>query len=535
MKTRLPVVLTLCLALFAALPTWASARSTQLSVIQDDAKVIASGDQTRAATLDEMRGLGADVVKISVSWRDLANGGKPSNPDDPNAYPAGKWAPYDSAIQGAIARGLGVFVNLNGPAPDWASKGGGGATRPKASEFAHFARAVGTRYSGTFVPPGGTTPAPAPGGGGGGGGGPAPCIVPPLCGGTSAVASLFGGAPTAPSASAAQANALPAVKLWSVWNEPNLPVFLLPQRSSAKSHYPVSPTLYRNLYRAAYSGLAATGHGKDTILLGELLPVGKSSKTARSSIRPLEFLREVACVDRRYRAYKGNSAKVRGCTKFKAIPISGIAHHPYALAGGPTKRPPSSDDVTIGTLSRLTKVVDRLRARGRFSGPRRPPLWLTEFGVQTDPPDYLFGAPIKRVPTYLGMAERLAERNSRVYSYSQYPLVDDRTTSGFQSGLRFNNGKAKPGIYQEYKLPIFVRRTGSSSVSFWGGVRSADNGGTVTLFSRKGSKGKFTVLKKTVKLNKRGYFEVRVRASSASKRQFKFGFGKARSITVTAH
>ena len=66
-------------------------------------------------------------------------------------------------------------------------------------------------------------------------------------------------------------------------------------------------------------------------------------------------------------------------------------------------------------------------------------------------------------------------------------------------------------------------------------MRSADNGGAVTLFSRVGKKGKFTVLKKTVKLNKRGYFEVRVRASSASKRQFKFGFGKARSITVSAH
>lgn len=515
MNRRLPVVLILCLAALAALPTFASARSTQFSVIQDDAKVIASGDETRAATLDEMRGLGADVIKISISWRDLAGGGKPSNPDDPNAYPAGKWAPYDSAVQGAIARGLGVFLNINGPAPDWASKGRGGTVRPKASEFGHFARAVGTRYSGSFVPAGGTVPAPAPGGGGN----PAPCIVPPLCG----------------SAFASQSGALPAVKLWSVWNEPNLPVFLLPQRSSTRSHYPVSPTLYRNLYRAAYGGLAATGHGKDTILLGELLPVGKSSRTTRSSIRPLEFLREVACVNRRYHAYKGKSAKIRGCTKFKAIPISGIAHHPYALAGGPTKRPPSSDDVTIGTLSRLIKVVDRLRARHRFSGPRRPPLWLTEFGVQTDPPDYLFGAPIKRVPTYLGMAERLAEHNRRVYSYSQYPLVDDRTTSGFQSGLRFNNGKPKPGIYQEYKLPIFVRRTGSSSVSFWGGVRSADNGGTVTLFSRKGSKGKFTVLKKSVKLNKRGYFEARVRASSASKRQFKFGFGKARSITVTAH
>jgi hypothetical protein len=520
MNSRLPVAITLCLALLAALPAWASARSTQLSIIQDDAKVIASGDQTRGATLDEMRGLGADVIKISISWRDLANGGKPSNPDDPNAYPADKWAPYDSAVQGAIQRGLGVFLNINGPAPDWASKGSGGVTRPNAGAFGHFAKAVGTRYSGSFVPAGGTTP-PAPSPGGGGGGNPQPCIVPPLCGSASAFTS--------------QAGALPAVKLWSVWNEPNLPVFLLPQRSSTKSHYPVSPTLYRNLYRAAYGGLAATGHGKDTILLGELLPVGKSSKTTRSSIRPLDFLREVACVDRRYHAYRGTAAKVRGCKGFKAIPISGIAHHPYALAGGPTRRPPSSDDVTIGTLSRLTKVVDRLRARHRFSGPRLPPLWLTEFGVQTDPPDYLFGAPIKRVSTYLGMAERIAEHNSRVYSYSQYPLVDDRTTSGFQSGLRFNNGNVKPGIYQEYKLPIFVRRSGGSSVSFWGGVRSADNGGNVTLFSRKGSKGKFTVLKKTVKLNKRGYFEARVRASSASKRQFKFGFGKQRSITVTAH
>src|SRR6476659_8645288 len=142
MNSRLPVVLTLFLALFAALPTYASARKTQLSVIQDDAKVIASDANTRNATLDEMRGLGADVVKISISWRDLAGGGKPSNPEDPNAYPAAKWAPYDAAIQGAAARGLGVFVNVDGPAPDWAAKGGGGVTRPNAAAFGQFAKAV---------------------------------------------------------------------------------------------------------------------------------------------------------------------------------------------------------------------------------------------------------------------------------------------------------------------------------------------------------------------------------------------------------
>src|SRR3954453_20378871 len=123
MTRRLPAVLLLCLAAIAALPTYASARKTQLSVIQDDAKVIASGEGTRNATLDEMRGLGADVVKISISWRELANGGKPANPTDPNPSPAGKGASYDAAVQGSVARGLGVFLNVNGPAPDWASKG----------------------------------------------------------------------------------------------------------------------------------------------------------------------------------------------------------------------------------------------------------------------------------------------------------------------------------------------------------------------------------------------------------------------------
>src|SRR3954464_11366063 len=142
MTRRLPVVLLLCLAALAALPTYASARKTQLSVIQDDARVIASGADVRNATLDEMRGLGADVVKISISWRALANGGKPSNPDDPNAHPAAGWGPYDPPFQGAPAGGPGVFLNINGPAPDWASKGSSGATRPSASAFGHFARAV---------------------------------------------------------------------------------------------------------------------------------------------------------------------------------------------------------------------------------------------------------------------------------------------------------------------------------------------------------------------------------------------------------
>src|SRR3954452_14012169 len=113
-------------------------------------------------------------------------------------------------------------------------------------------------------------------------------------------------------------------------------------------------------------------------------------------------------------------------------------------------------------------MLDRLRSRHRLQGPRHIALWLTEFGVQTDPPDYLFGSPIKRVPTYLGMSERIAMGQRRVCSYFQYHLADDRTTSGFKSGLRSYTGKANPGIYQEYRLPIYVRRSGRSAVDFWG-------------------------------------------------------------------
>src|SRR4051812_20835281 len=131
MNRRFPALVILCVAAIAALPTYASARTNQVSIIQDDAKVIASGDAVRNATLDEMRNLGADVVKISISWRALAGAGRPSNPDDPNAYPPAKRAPYDAAIQGAAARGLTVFLNVSGPAPGWA---GGGPPPPAGAD-----------------------------------------------------------------------------------------------------------------------------------------------------------------------------------------------------------------------------------------------------------------------------------------------------------------------------------------------------------------------------------------------------------------
>ena len=506
-----------CLTAAFALPGAADARKDQRSVIQDDARVVSSDNSVRNATLDEMKSLGADVVKITIEWRNVAPDSKPGNPADPAAYAAAKWAPYDEAIKGAQARGLEVFLNVSGPAPDWAANGKSnpaGVYRPDPAQFGEFVKAVGTRYSGSY---GGSA-----GGGGGGGGGGAPCPIPgiPCAEAERAVASVAG---SAPAAGAAQSAPLPAVRFWSVWNEPNLPRFLLPQRSGNRARTPVSPHVYRRLYLAAHGALTATGHGGDTILIGELLPVGRSSRTTRSSIRPIEFLREVACVDSRYRAYRGSAAKARGCTGFKAIPGTGLAFHPYTLAGGPKVKPRHRDDASISTLSRLTRALDRLGARKRFVV-RRMPLFLTEFGFQTDPPDRFFGAPIKRVPGYMNYSERLTWANSRVMTYSQYPLVDDGNTAGFQSGLRFADGRAKPGVHLAYRLPIWTRRAGSRTEVF-GAVRAADSG-TVAIESRRG-KGKWKRVG-TAKIGARGYFR-RVLRLNGRGRQFRFAFGSTRS------
>ena len=73
-------------------------------------------------------------------------------------------------------------------------------------------------------------------------------------------------------------------------------------------------------------------------------------------------------------------------------------------------------------------------------------------------------------------------------SHSQYLLYDERDSSAFQTGIRFAGGKAKPGVYQAYRLPFFVRHRGGRKVEVWGGIRAAGKGRQVTIQSRRGGK-----------------------------------------------
>ena len=507
-SVRVLTAVAVALATVVAVAGPAMASSTQPTMLQDDAQLVLGSQEQRDARLDEFKRLGVDIVKVRLSWRGVAPSNtsrtKPSGFDgaDPAAYPAGAWDPYDAIVRGAEARGLRVLFQLGGNAPEWGTPGKrrSAVHRPNATEFRAFVRAVGTRYSGTYGGSGGT-PAPPPGGGG------LPLPVPGMGSGD---------------ATAAQATpAIPRVVLYSVWNEPNLKSWLSPQRAKGA---PASPAIYRRLLYAAADGLGQSGHGDDELLLGELLPyVGTGRGSTRT--RPLAFLRELACVKRNFRAYRGKAAKKRGCAgKFRKLPGTGLAFHPYTLGGGPSVPVRNRDDASIATLSRVTKTLDRLR--GRLAAGRGMPLWITEFGFQTRPPDR-YATPLRKVPGFMAQSERIAFGNKRVASFSQYPLVDDRARGGFQSGLRFANGKAKPRVYNAFRHTIYVRRLSGSRVEVFGAERAASSG-DVTIESKRGKKGKWRSAA-TVAVNSAGYFRRTLKGSRSTSYRFRYGSAKSRA------
>jgi hypothetical protein len=162
------------------------------------------------------------------------------------------------------------------------------------------------------------------------------------------------------------------------------------------------------------------------------------------------------------------------------------------------------------------------------------PIWISEFGFQTSPPDP-YQTPIKKVPGFLGQSEWYAYRNPRVVSYSQYPLIDDpnATSGGFQSGLRRHDGKKKGDIYKAFQLPLFVHRRSSNVVEVFGGVRAGAEGDKVTLESKLG-KGNFKKLS-TVTLGAQGYFDRVVSVSDAAKRKYRFKASGHTSRTASVH
>ena len=269
----------------------------------------------------------------------------------------------------------------------------------------------------------------------------------------------------------------------------------------------VSPVLYRTLARAGLAGLRATGHRRDQVLLGETSPIGRTwGALARRPMPPAEFLRTLFCLSPRGGRLRGARARRAGCgRRYRRLAVSGFAHHPYSRGGSrPPARPPSArGEITIASPQRLYRLLDAAARARRI--PRRLPVFYTEFGFQTNPPDRLFGVRPRRQAAYLNQADWMAWRDPRVRAVAQYKLVDDPALSSFQSGLRYVDGRAKPA-YAAYRLPIWV-----SGRRLYGQVRPARNGSrqVVELQRRRG--GRFATVRRVVVRSRRGHFVLRVR------------------------
>jgi hypothetical protein len=456
----LPCLLALALGLTAS-P--AAASPNQESIFQDDGLLL-DGAAQRDATLDELRDLGAESVRAFVYWSTVApestSTQRPPGFDatDPAAYPADLWSRFDGLVRAAQARGLSVILTPTTPAPAWASECGGSVAsrqscRPDPAEFGEFLQALGTRYSGGYD---------------------------------------------------AGSGALPRVGRWGLVNEPNVGRWLTPQFVRRGGRLvPASPARYRRLAAAAIAGLRATGHATDQILLGETAPIGNT--TGPISKRPVAtatFWRNLLCLDRSGRALRGRAAVEQECTRPPRLLATAIAHHPYVRGGSraPHTRP-RPDEVTIANPSRLLTIINQGARLGRLPG--NLPLYYTEFGFQTDPPDRALGVSLRHQAEYLNQSDWIAYRQPRVKGIAQYLLRDDIGNGGFQSGLKFADGRVKPA-YGAYRFPIWVIRRGVS-VTVFGQVRHAREGAAGVVRVQVRLPGKDWATYRTVKPNRKGF------------------------------
>jgi len=214
------------------------------------------------------------------------------------------------------------------------------------------------------------------------------------------------------------------VDRYSVWNEPNWKTWLGPLNTA--------PAQYRNLYVAGYEAIKAADPAAK-VLIGETAPFSRRGWATS----PLAFLRGVTCVNAKYR-------RAKRCPKLRA---DGYAHHPYDFAHAPNFQYPGADNVTIGTLSRLTRALDKIARTGqlRFNGGGRMPLYLTEYGYFASGRRAL--SPRLR-SRYLKQAYSIALKNPRVKSQLQYLLVSpprSQRASFFDLGLVSTRGKRNAG------------------------------------------------------------------------------------------
>jgi hypothetical protein len=209
----------------------------------------------------------------------------------------------------------------------------------------------------------------------------------------------------------------------------------------------------------------------------------------------MPFLRALYCVDENDKPVTGTVAADLHCPASRSafvahnralFDVSGFAHHPYYFSQPPDRHAVDPNFAPLADLPRFEHALDTIFAA--YGVKRRLPIYLTEYGYETNPPDPFRGVSLATQSGYLNEAQYIAMRDSRVRSMAQFLLHDSQPEkqypkgsagywSSFQTGLELADGKPKPSLHS-YRLPIFLPRTTfhhGSTVLVWGMLRLAPN------------------------------------------------------------
>jgi Cellulase (glycosyl hydrolase family 5) len=395
--------------------------------IADDRVLLAGGPQADQA-VTAWAALGVDTVRIHAFWGRIAPAADAAAPPagfaaaDPSD-PRYDWGALDAAVDRVRAAGMRVMLTVTGPGPVWTSTEPSRRNprwKPDPRRFADFATAVARRYG-------------------------------------------------------------DRVDRYIVWNEPNLPLWLQPQSTCTGGRCtPASPRIYRDLVRAAEPAIKAADPGAQ-VLIGALGPRGAASHSANANLRPLEFLRWMACVNGSYRPIRTGP-----CAGFHSAAGDGFAYHPHGVLNAPGAPFANPDDVDLASLPRLEAVLDRLQRLGRLRKLGGGPfgLYLDEYGYQTNPPDRFLGVSAATQDRWLQEAAYRVWRDPRVRNLTQYGWIDEPGAGGnyggWQSGLRYADGRAKPAL-AHFATPFFLD---AARGRLWGQVRPGPGGDHVTIERR---------------------------------------------------
>ena len=384
MRRTVRLVVALCLLTALTAPAALAAERMWIG-FHDDASFRWS--QNRAERVQAAADAGSTILRLLVQW-DLAAPKRPARPTDP-FDPAYVFGDVDEAVRAAQVADQEVLITISGT-PSWANGGKRPNVMPRRlPDLTAFARAVSSRYSGRY-------------------------------------------------------EGLPFVRFWSVWNEPNLQLFLAPQYD--KKGRSVAPRNYAKLYAAAYKGIKA-GNRDALVAIGETSARGSDKPVgSRPTHSPGKFAELVAKANRKL--------------KFDAW-----SHHPYP--SNPNLRPSQLVQWPNVSLRSLPRFQQSLRT---WFKRRSMSIWVTEYGHQTKPPDP-FGVTYLRQGKYLQQAIALARSYPFVTMFIWFVYQDD-PGQPWESGLYTQAGRPKGSSPSKYSASVRPLDARNPVLELAGGVRN---------------------------------------------------------------